>query len=286
MSNTFFTVEDNQFIKVLATVPIDDLCRTLPATIIFLLRILSKKMKNTIDNMHLCINASLIITKALNNCQNNLKTNQNKLIIKKNINSFKNINYFHKIVKLSLSGCGFIMDLMLPLIKEIKTLKDLNLSNNYIGISQCTVSVVELVDQLKNIKLQKLNISNNYIGPKELDILAEILVNNTTLISLNLANNNIINKGIIYLVKVLSSMNNQVLQELIISNNCIGQEGAIEIAKVIPKCTSLTSLNLSSNCIGLEGFMCLSRVQSQNTTLTSLNLQNNNIRLFQEWDAI
>jgi Ran GTPase-activating protein (RanGAP) involved in mRNA processing and transport len=231
--------------------------------------------------MHLCINASLIITEALNNCQNN----QNKLIIKKNINSFKNINYFHKIVKLTLSGCGFIMDLMLPLIKEIKTLKYLDLSNNNIGISRCTVSVVELVDLLKKIKLQKLNISNNYIGPKELEILAKILVNNTTLISLNLANNNIINKGIIYLVEMLSSMNNQILQELIISNNCIEQKGAIEIAKVIHNCTSLTSLDLSNNCIGHEGFMCLSRVQSQNSTLTSLNLNHNNIRLYKEWDA-
>lgn len=266
MSNTF---EDINLSKVLATVPVDDLCRILPGTIIFLLRILSKNMKNTIDNMQLCINASLTITEALNTT--------------KNINSFKNINYFHKIVKLSLSGCGFIMNLMLPLIIKMETLKDLNLSNNNIGISRCNVSVVELVD-LKKIKLQKLNISNNYIGPKELEILAKILVNNTSLISLNLASNNIINKGIIYLVEMLSSMNNQVLQELIISNNCIEQKGAIEIAKIIPNCTSLTSLDLSNNCIGHEGFMCLSRMQSQNSTLTSLNLNHNNIRLFQQWN--
>jgi Ran GTPase-activating protein (RanGAP) involved in mRNA processing and transport len=175
------------------------------------------------------------------------------------------------------------MNLMLPLIIKMETLKDLNLSNNNIGISRCNVSVVELVD-LKKIKLQKLNISNNYIGPKELEILAKILVNNTSLISLNLASNNIINKGIIYLVEMLSSMNNQVLQELIISNNCIEQKGAIEIAKIIPNCTSLTSLDLSNNCIGHEGFMCLSRMQSQNSTLTSLNLNHNNIRLFQQWN--
>jgi protein associated with RNAse G/E len=91
---------------------------------------------------------------------------------------FKNINYFHKIVKLSLSGCGFIMNLMLPLIKEIKTLKYLDLSNNNIGISRCNVTVEELVD-LKKIKLQKLNISNifkmdiikNFFYPNKNDIL-------------------------------------------------------------------------------------------------------------------
>jgi Ran GTPase-activating protein (RanGAP) involved in mRNA processing and transport len=270
------TIEDNSFLflQVLATIPVDDLCRALTATQIFLLRILSTKIKNIVDNMHLCINVFI--------------TSKNKLIIE----SLKNVIYFHKIVKISITGCAFFMDLILPLIqeiKEIKTLKNLNLSNNNIGNNfnilciKCTANKNQLFD-LQKIKLHTLDISNNYIGPKDFEILTKILFHNSTLTSLNMASNNIGSEGAIILAKALSQ--NKVIKKLIISNNCIGEEGAIEIAKIIPNCTSLTSLDLSYNCIGLEGFMCLSRVQSQNSTLTSLNLNHNNIRLFQEWDAI
>ena len=46
-------VEDNSFLftKVFTTVPVDDLCRTLSSTKIFSLRILSKKVKDAVDNV-------------------------------------------------------------------------------------------------------------------------------------------------------------------------------------------------------------------------------------------
>lgn len=279
MSNT---IEDNQFIKVLDTVPVGDLCRALSSTEIFLLRILSKEVKDIVDKMCLCINVYLTITYTFNTYRSSPITTKNKLIIEKRIKSLKNINYFHKIVKFSLTNCGFFMDLMLPLIKEIKTLQYLNLSNNNIGFDptlsvECTVSVVELVDILQTIKLDTLNISNNYLGPKGLEILAKMLVNNTTLTSLNLAGNNIGSQGAKIAEVITQSL---VLKELILSNNCIKQEEASFIAEAIPKCTSLTAIDLSSNIIGWEGVKNLIQVQSQNTTLTSLNLKHNRITLF------
>lgn len=284
--------EDNSFLftKVLDTVPIEDLYKTLSSTEIFFLRILSKKVKNAVDKMCLSINASTgTVVKTFKTHRINPITT-NKLIIEKRIKSLKNVNSFHKIVKLSITHHGLFMDLMLRLIQEIKTLEHLNLSNNYIGFNptgkpdvsvQCIVSVIELIDQLQKIKLQTLNISNNYLGPKGLEILAEMLVNNTTMTSLNLAGNDIGCEGAKKIGEVLSQ--NQVLKELILSNNCIQQEGANFIAEAISKyidSTSLTSLDLSSNIIGWEGVKKLILVQSQNTALTSLNLKHNRITLF------
>jgi hypothetical protein len=285
------SVEDNSFLftKVLDTVPVDDLYRALSSTEIFSLRILSKKVKDAVDKLCLSINASTGITSTFKIYRINPITT-NKLIIEKRIKSLKNVNSFHKIVKLSITNHGLFMDLMLPLIQEIKTLQHLNLSNNYIGFNptgkpdvsvRCIVSVVELVDQLQKIKLQTLNISNNYLAPKGLEILAEMLVNNTTMTSLNLAGNDIGCEGAKKIAEVLSQ--NQVLKEIILSNNCIQQEGANFIAEAISKyidSTSLTSLDLSSNIIGWEGVKNLILVQSQNTILTSLNLKHNRITLF------
>lgn len=286
------SVEDNDFLftKVIATVPVDDLCRALSSTEIFSLRILSKKVKDAVDKLCLSINASTgTVAKTFKTNRINPITT-NKLIIEKRIKSLKNVNSFHKIVKLSITHHGLFMDLMLQLIQEIKTLQHLNLSYNFIGFNptgkpdvsvRCIVSVVELVNQLQKIKLQTLNISNNYLGPKGLEILAEMLVNNTTMTFLNLADNDIGCEGAKKIAEMLSQ--NQVLKELILSNNCIKQEGANFIAEAISKyidSTSLTALDLSSNIIGWEGVKNLILVQSQNTALTSLNLKHNRITLF------
>ena len=295
--------EDNSFLftKVFATVPVDDLYRALSSTEIFSLRKLSKKIKDLVDKMCLSINASTgTVAKTFKtNMINPITTN--KLIIEKRIKSLKNVNSFHKIVKLSITNHGLFMDLMLRLIQEIKTLQHLNLSYNFIGFNptgkpdvsvRCIVSVVEIVNQLQKNKLLTLNISNNYLGPKGLEILAKMLVNNTTMTSLDLAGNDIGCEGAKKIAEVLSQ--NQVLKEIILSNNCIQQEGANFIAEAIIKCTasntdsrytscactSLTSLDLSSNIIGWEGVKNLILVQSQNTALTSLNLKHNRITLF------
>lgn len=283
-------IKDNSFLftKVLDTIPVDDFCRALSSTKIFSLRILSKKIKDLVDKMRLCINASTGITYTFKTYRTNTISFKDKLIIEKRIKSLKNVNSFHKIVKLSITNFGLFMDLMLPLIQEIKTLQHLNLSNNFIGFNPtgkpdvsvlCIVSVIELVDQLQKIKLHTLNISNNYLGPKGLEILAKMLVNNTTMTFLNLAGNDIGCEGAKKIAEVLPQ--NQVLKEIILSNNCIQQEGANFIAEAILRVsTSLTALDLSSNIIGWEGVKNLILVQSQNTALTSLNLKHNRITIF------
>jgi hypothetical protein len=153
----------NTFEKVLNAIPVDDLCKILPTTKIFLLRILSKEFKDVVDNMHLCINAKMNLFEPfayLNLSESRdgqpLKTTKNKLIIQNSIKSLQNINCFHKIVKLSLTGCDYFMDLMLPLIHEITTLEHLHLSSNHFGCNDCSASAQELINVLKSINLKTL----------------------------------------------------------------------------------------------------------------------------------
>jgi Ran GTPase-activating protein (RanGAP) involved in mRNA processing and transport len=267
MSNTFFTVEDNQFIKVLATIRIDNLCRNLPTTKIFLLRKLSKKVKDVVDKMYLCINVKM-------NLYYTLKSTKNKLIIQNSIKSLQNINCFHKIVKLSLTGCDYFMDLMLPLI-EIKTLEHLYLNSNDFGNNYCKASTQELINVLKNINLKTLVlIGNRSIRSKDMKLLLEVLANYTSLTSLDISYNLIREEGAENLAKLLVCPHFfSSLKELNISNNGISFEGLQIVAKAIASATtSLTSLNLSHNYFEQECKYILSEILKNNTMLTCLKL--------------
>ena len=262
MSNTLF-------IEFLATIPVEDLCRTLFSTKIFLLRILSKKVKDVVDNMHLCINAEM-------NLYYTLKSTENKLIIQNSIKSLQNINCFHKIVKLSLTGCDYFMDFMLALI-EIKTLEHLYLNSNYFGNNYCKASTQELIDVLKNINLKTLVlIGNSSIRSKDMKLLLEVLANYTSLTSLDISYNLIREEGAENLAELLVDPHFSSLKELNISNNGISFEGLQIVAKAIASATtsltSLTSLNLSHNCFEQENENILSEILKNNTMLTTLNL--------------
>jgi Ran GTPase-activating protein (RanGAP) involved in mRNA processing and transport len=271
MSNTLF-------IEFLATIPVEDFCRALSATQIFLLRILSKKVKDVVDNMHLCINAEI-------NLYYTLKSTKNKLILQNNIKSLQNINCFHKIVKLSLTGCDYFMDFMLALI-EIKTLEHLYLNSNDFGNNYCKASTQELINVLKNINLKTLVlIGNRSIRSKDMKLLLEVLAN-TSLTSLDISYNVVREEGAKNLAKLLVYPHFSSLKELNISDNCIGIEGLQIVAKAIQNCTvskgesrasitgctSLTSLNLSHNCFEQEDENILSEILKNNTMLTTLNL--------------
>jgi hypothetical protein len=269
MSNT---TDDNSFLflQVLASVPVDDLCKILSTTKIFLLRKLSKKVKDVVDNMYLCINVEM-------NLYYTLKSTKNKLIIQNSIKSLQNINCFHKIVKLSLTGCDYYMDFMLPLILEIKTLEHLYLNSNYFGNNYCKASTQELINVLKNINLKTLVlIGNSSFRFKDMKLLLEVLANYTSLTSLDISYNLISEEGAENLAKLLVDPYFSSLKELNISNNYISFEGLQIVAKAIASATtsltSLTSLNLSHNYFSEKNKYILSEILEKKTALTTLNL--------------
>ena len=267
MSNT---IDDNSFLflQVLASIHVDKLCRALSATELFLLRILSKNAKDVVDKMYLCINVEM-------NLYYTLKSTKNKLIIQNRIKSLQNINCFHKIVKLSLTGCDYYMDFMLPLILEIKTLEHLYLNSNDFGNNYCKASTQELINVLKNINLKTLVlIGNCSIRTKDMKLLLKVLANYPFLTSLDISYNLIREEGTENLAELLDYPHHfSSLKELNISNNGISFEGLQIVAEAIASATtSLTSLNLSHNCFEQEDENILSEILKNNTMLTTLNL--------------
>jgi Ran GTPase-activating protein (RanGAP) involved in mRNA processing and transport len=242
---------------------------------IFLLRKLSKKVKELVDNMRLCINAKLNL---LEPCNKTLNL-ENRITIKRKIKNIKNINCFHSIVTLTLTGCNYFMDLMLPLILEIKTLEHIYLNSNNFGYNYCcTASAQELINVLKNINLKTLVFIGNDIIPKDMETLFSVLPKSLT--SLNLSYNNIGDKVVEKLAELL--MLSSLLKELNISNNRIGEEGSYMLAKAIisTSLTSLTSLNLSHNYLKNSGSLILAKAIVSTSTstfasLTSLDLSCN-----------
>jgi Ran GTPase-activating protein (RanGAP) involved in mRNA processing and transport len=269
MSNT---TDDNSFLflQVLASIPVEDLCKALSYMQIFSLRKLSKKVKELVDNMRLCINAKL-------NLLETLRTTKNKLIIRNSIKSLQNINRFHSIITLTLTGCDYFMDFMLPLILEIKTLEHLYLNSNNFGYNYCcTASAQEFFNVLKNINLKTLVFIGNDISQKDI----ETLVLPTSLTSLNLSYNNIGDEVVEKLAKLKVFQHLSSLKELNISNNCIRVEGSYMLAKAIKSTslTSLTSLNLSHNYFENSGSLILAKAIASTSTfasLTSLDLSCN-----------
>jgi len=216
--------------------------------------------------MYLCINVEM-------NLYYTLKSTKNKLIIQNSIKSLQNINCFHKIVKLSLTGCDYFMDFMLPLT-EIKTLEHLYLNSNDFGNNYCKASTQELINVLKNINLKTLVlIGNRSIRSKDMKLLLEVLANYTSLTSLDISYNLIREEGAENLAELLVYPHFSSLKELNISNNCISFEGLQIVAKAIASATtSLTSLNLSHNYCEQERKYILSEILKNNTMLTCLKL--------------
>lgn len=122
-------------------------------------------------------------------------------------------------------------------------------------------TVKQLLNVINHKEIINLMFVNNGL-PRDSSV-AEALVHNTTLTSLNLCNNNIGDEA----AKALAR--NTTITSLNLFNNYIGDE----VAKALAHNITITSLNLSSNNIGNEGAEALAR----NTTMTSLNLNDNNI---------
>lgn len=137
---------------------------------------------------------------------------------------------------------------------------------------------MELVvdEAIINKRCAWLEIGANKITHVGASMLAKALVNNNTLISLNLYRNNISNMGVQYLAKAL--IKNQTLKELSLSQNDIEDEGLQYIVEMLKTNRTLTQLWLKGNHISDEGVRALAKVlESDNTALKELYLSLNKL---------
>lgn len=218
---------------------------------------------------------------------------------------FKQLLKFYP-TNLDLSGKnlgGEGIKALAEVLKGNQTLTTLNLSKTNIKPKD----TVEIAKILTQTQLTTLNLSGNQIGDifggqnlyDEASItatvnlyrslgtnfgltpIAEALKVNSTLTSLNLAGNQIIDDGIARLSKALSFDQNQTLTSLDLSNNNFGIEGLTAlvgaIAQPLKPNKTLTTLHLAGNKLGDEAIGMLSKALSYNRSLTTLNLSDNQI---------
>ncbi|XP_066129749.1 leucine-rich repeat-containing protein 74A isoform X3 [Saccopteryx bilineata] len=112
------------------------------------------------------------------------------------------------------------------------------------------VGVVPVSYFLRNMEESYLNLNHHGLGPNGTKAIAIALVSNTTLITLELADNCIMEEGILSLVQMMRE--NYYLQEMNVSDNALGLEGARIISQFLQKnYSSLLKLQLSALNVGL-----------------------------------
>ena len=175
-------------------------------------------------------------------------------------------------------------------LSNIKNLKILNCQISY--ISHLPIEVLNLSynniskDGLKKLSkllyeekctLQKLNLSNNLIGDDGCTILSDGISNNTTLISLNLSSNNILNKGVIELARSLKSdTGNKTIKKLNLSINEIENGGLIEFCQILKneKKDRFTKIDFSNNNLSDRSIIEFGSFLEKHPTITNLCLTN------------
>ncbi|XP_045679407.1 leucine-rich repeat-containing protein 74A [Phyllostomus hastatus] len=136
------------------------------------------------------------------------------------------------------------------------------------------VGVVPVSYFLRNMEEAFLNLSHHGLGPNGTKAIAIALVSNTTVISLELEDNCIMEEGVLSLVEMLQE--NYYLQELNISNNDLGFEGARIISRFLQRnSSSLLNLQLSGNGFRDESAELLCTALSANYRIREIDLSHN-----------
>ncbi|XP_066129746.1 leucine-rich repeat-containing protein 74A isoform X1 [Saccopteryx bilineata] len=136
------------------------------------------------------------------------------------------------------------------------------------------VGVVPVSYFLRNMEESYLNLNHHGLGPNGTKAIAIALVSNTTLITLELADNCIMEEGILSLVQMMRE--NYYLQEMNVSDNALGLEGARIISQFLQKnYSSLLKLQLSGNNFKDESAELLCQALSANYLIKEMDLSHN-----------
>ncbi|GAM17391.1 hypothetical protein SAMD00019534_005660, partial [Acytostelium subglobosum LB1] len=159
----------------------------------------------------------------------------------------------------------------------------LNLSCNFLGTEGARVIIQRLVMDEGRNTLASLNLSNNKIEDGAIVDLANALITNTSLHTLNLSMNYFSTRGITALFDTLAQ-HNQSLTDLNIEGMPIN-EAAASIANALrsnvaslsrPDC-ALTTLEINNNNLEDEGLFELCKLFRHNSSLTRLSMRSNNL---------
>lgn len=185
-----------------------------------------------------------------------------------------------KLAKLSFRGnqiCEYIPSLS-ELLGSVKTLVEIDLSDNRIGDDGCK----ELLQSLTNLSrsnklsLKKIDLSGNGIERGGSHALKDLILSSVQLECIIFNNNDIQNEGCIHIAEGLADCKSISHFELV--HNGISMEGVKAIGKMLSSNTSLKSFTFShQNAKRIEGIKFLCQGIQSNKNIKELNLSNNKI---------
>ena len=129
---------------------------------------------------------------------------------------------------------------------------------------------------VKSLKNPVLNVRHRSIGPKEAQSIADALMSNMFVKSIDLEGNNIGHDGLSKLFRLL--LDNCFISDLSLSENNIGSKGAAILANILKHTRSLSTVNLKGNRLGDNDSTLLSEGIVANDTVKSLTLSHNEFR--------
>ncbi|XP_029808683.1 leucine-rich repeat-containing protein 74A isoform X3 [Suricata suricatta] len=136
------------------------------------------------------------------------------------------------------------------------------------------VGVVPVSYFIRNMEESYVNLNHHGLGPTGTRAIAIALVSNTSIVTLELADNHITEEGALSLVEMLQE--NSFLQDLNISDNELGFKGASTISEFLQRNTSsLLNLQLSGNNFRDESAELLCQALSANYRIKMLDLSHN-----------
>ncbi|UMM34523.1 hypothetical protein L5515_007561 [Caenorhabditis briggsae] len=168
------------------------------------------------------------------------------------------------------------------LITSNTCLQLLDLRNNNIG----DAGVRHICEGLRNREsieksaLSAMVLWNNNVTGASMDSLAEALMENTKIETLNIGSNNLGVEGVARLKPALVS--NSHLHRLGLQNTGINCEGAIILAECIADNTALLRVDIRDNPIALAGLLALHSAMKMNTSITLLNIDATCVRMSSE----
>ncbi|XP_077606947.1 leucine-rich repeat-containing protein 74A isoform X1 [Crocuta crocuta] len=136
------------------------------------------------------------------------------------------------------------------------------------------VGVVPVSYFIRNMEESYMNLNHHGLGPSGTRAIAIALVSNTSIVTLELADNCIMEEGTLSLVEMLQE--NYYLQDLNISDNDLGLKGASTISEFLQRnISSLLNLQLSGNNFKDESAELLCQALSNNYRIKMLDLSHN-----------
>ena len=159
------------------------------------------------------------------------------------------------------------------ILKQISTLKRLNLSSNFIT-EESADDIAEVINS--NRELEMLWLSNNKLKSAGINKITNALQHLNVLSNLDLHNNEFTAQAADGIAAVIN--NNPLLQTVTLGNNKLETEGVIKIANALKNINHLKVLELNNNCITDKAANAIADVIHSNTELLKVYLTDNNLQ--------